>query len=399
MATSKNNFFKDHYDWLVALVGLVLLAGAGYLFATSLENTPESASEKCKAELPKEPANKDVPQADLGTLTAVAQDLKNPTLLDGVKDDAGSSFASEHRVFCKSTKHPDCRRPIPFKSEVCTWCNGEQPSEKPEEAERKGADLDDDGLPDAWEKRFGLDPNNRADADGDADGDKFSNLEEFKANTDPTNPEDHPDYLDYLTVAGELRTENLPFWFKSGMKTPVGFRVNFVVNDNLYRKNVDAAKGEEIIFTLVKPKNWKEDKKPSGWRVVDFAQKTERHKKNGAGQDVERDASTVDIERISDKHRMTVKVNENPVRIEEQIDLHWDRGNDSKTFTVTKGMVFELNKRKYEVKSIKKGSVTLVDLKTDTRKTIGDGAAEAKPTSVSKPKSTPGPIQQEKRKP
>ena len=32
MAASKTNFFKDHYDWLVAAVGLVLLAGVGFLF-------------------------------------------------------------------------------------------------------------------------------------------------------------------------------------------------------------------------------------------------------------------------------------------------------------------------------------------------------------------------------
>ncbi len=46
-------------------------------------------------------------------------------------------------------------------------------------------DADMDGLPDAWEARYGLDPT-RDDADGDPDGDGFTNLEEYLCNTDPT---------------------------------------------------------------------------------------------------------------------------------------------------------------------------------------------------------------------
>jgi hypothetical protein len=48
-------------------------------------------------------------------------------------------------------------------------------------------DADGDGLPDAWELRsFGA-TSERPDADADADG--VSNLEEFRAGTDPVNPE------------------------------------------------------------------------------------------------------------------------------------------------------------------------------------------------------------------
>ena len=38
MAVAKKNFFKDHYDWLVAIAGIVLLVGVGVLFASSLDN-------------------------------------------------------------------------------------------------------------------------------------------------------------------------------------------------------------------------------------------------------------------------------------------------------------------------------------------------------------------------
>lgn len=47
------------------------------------------------------------------------------------------------------------------------------------------ADTDGDGIPDTFETAHGLDPNNPADAALDSDGDGFTNLQEYLANTDP----------------------------------------------------------------------------------------------------------------------------------------------------------------------------------------------------------------------
>jgi hypothetical protein len=49
-------------------------------------------------------------------------------------------------------------------------------------------DRDQDGLPDAWELHFGLDPELPLDAHWDADGDGVSNLQEFLHGTDPRDP-------------------------------------------------------------------------------------------------------------------------------------------------------------------------------------------------------------------
>jgi len=46
-------------------------------------------------------------------------------------------------------------------------------------------DSDKDGMPDNWEKRYGLNPNNPADRNNDPDKDGYTNLEEFLNNTKP----------------------------------------------------------------------------------------------------------------------------------------------------------------------------------------------------------------------
>ncbi len=47
-------------------------------------------------------------------------------------------------------------------------------------------DTDNDGMPDAWEKNFGLNPNDPADNVKDLDGDGFTNIEEWLNSTDAT---------------------------------------------------------------------------------------------------------------------------------------------------------------------------------------------------------------------
>ena len=51
------------------------------------------------------------------------------------------------------------------------------------------ADSDHDGMPDAWENRYGFNPKDASDGPKDRDGDGYTNVEEFLNQTDPAKPD------------------------------------------------------------------------------------------------------------------------------------------------------------------------------------------------------------------
>jgi hypothetical protein len=68
-------------------------------------------------------------------------------------------------------------------------------------------DRDGDGLPDGWELRHELDPDNPLDAATDTDGDGIPNLSEYLSDTDPRDPQSAFRFTRIAQGAGEVRVE------------------------------------------------------------------------------------------------------------------------------------------------------------------------------------------------
>ncbi|MDL2241444.1 polysaccharide lyase [Bacteroidales bacterium OttesenSCG-928-L03] len=67
-------------------------------------------------------------------------------------------------------------------------------------------DSDGDGMPDAWEKKYGLNPNDPSDAMGDLNGDGYTNIEKFINGIDPTRKVDWTDPTNnYDTLKGKTK--------------------------------------------------------------------------------------------------------------------------------------------------------------------------------------------------
>ncbi len=65
-------------------------------------------------------------------------------------------------------------------------------------------DSDDDGMPDEWEKKHGLNPNDTADGPQDKDKDGYTNVEEYLNGTDPTV------FVAYTKAENNINTHNYP---------------------------------------------------------------------------------------------------------------------------------------------------------------------------------------------
>lgn len=368
--SAKQNFLAAHWDWLVALVGVASLGVALVFLMMSLGSSPEADRDEYEVQLKaQKPAHEGVAPANLDVFDKALRIAKKPPALDAVDPKKPSFLASERRVFCQQgdseSKQKACGKPIPADCEVCPFCGAKQ------NVVRIEADSDHDGLPNEWEKKYGLNPNDPADAAKDSDGDGFTNLEEFEAKTDPTDPESHPDYLNFVSVSGALKEMKLPFYFNTYNPIPGGYRFTFwlLVKTSKFSGNKVSAKLNEDVMDSDSPKA-----KSTGWKVIGFEKKTEKRVVKGSGGlKKEVDLSFVTIQRAKDGKKLSLPIGQREVSIESEAEISYSRGAGRK-ITVSAGAEFELNGRKYRVvklRAIENGcEVTIQDLKTKKEKTI-----------------------------
>lgn len=360
--TGKENFIVSHYDWIAAAVGiLALLAAAAYFVLALGEDPDEIAAAKAASIDRMKPQDIGVKPVDMAESQAALRLTRSPQTLAEVSEKQESFLASERRVLCK------CGKAISGDVKAvpkCPFCG-----EKQEEEKAVVIDADGDGMPDEWEKRFGLNPNDPSDAELDKDSDAFTNLEEFTAKTDPTDAKDHPDYLDSLRCQLPLKQTYLPFIFTKATQIPGGWRLEFF---DASKKNVK--RGSTGIITA----KVGEEIPGYGFTLVKYEAKTEKRERKGmAGMKVSVDVSEATLERKSDKKPVVVVIstpkNAKPVPVDVQATLVYERGA-SKTYDVVAGQEIELSGVKYrivEVKSAGKGAKIVVEnILTSRKRTI-----------------------------
>lgn len=356
-SANNKNFIVAHYEWLALGVAVATLIAAVIYAVGAFGEDPDEASTDVVARF-RRPASqngdvgvKPVDLSDYERTSALLDPKKVPHVSDiSTKD--GSFLASAARVFCEH-----CRRPMPFRAEICPFC---KQAPKVKELPVVVVDADGDGMTDEWEKEYGLNPADAADAVLDKDGDGFTNLEEFMAKTDPTNRNDHPDYLDSLSIVLPLVETKLPFVFEKVLKIPAGYR--FYFKDPL-AKNDYGQRGLQYAPVAG------EDIGKTGYVVVSYNEKFEKRKIKSVGSEkaLEKtvDVSTATIERKSDKRRFDLLVgNRKHIAVDVQAKLMYSRG-EIKEMKVIAGDTIDLNGSKYEVKSVERvgngAKVTLAD--------------------------------------
>jgi len=291
---------------------------------------------------------------------ALSRALRTPSTATEISGKTESFLASERRVLCRK-----CAKAIVGDIKVCPAC----PfcGEKQEEAVKVVLDADGDGLPDEWEKKYGLNPGDASDANADKDNDGFTNLEEFQAKTDPTDSKDHSDYLDYLKIQLPLKETKMPFVLRKASQIPGGWRCEFFDpsrKDDYGRsgRTISVRTGEKIIDVMPK------EKFDYGFTLKSYTAKSvKRERKGMKGMMVDVDASEAVVERNSDGKQITLVVQAGkgaklaPVDI--QATLTFNRG-PGKTFEVTPGATIALYDVKYrivDIKAVDKGAKMTVE--------------------------------------
>ena len=364
----ERNFFAAYYDRIAAVVGVLALLGGVVFFALSAGDDPDAAAQSAAEAVRRmKPAETGVADVDLTAYAGATRLVKSPTAVSELTGTSASFLASERRLKCKK-----CQKVIPGDVKAfpnCPFCG-----EKQEEEKKVVLDSDGDGMPDAWEKRYGLNPNDASDANADADGDGFTNLEEYLAKTDPTDPRDHPDYLDSVKIMLPLKETYLPFLFTKATKIPTGWRCEFYdpkQRDDYGRlgRTFSAVLGEEI---------GKGTKTPSGYILKGYEKKEEKRARKGMkGLFVTVDVSEATVTRKSDGKTITLVLaqekDEKPKAVDVMATLTYERGTVT-TFEAVPGTELKLNGEVFKVTAIqpagKGAKVTFLNVRTGKSRTL-----------------------------
>ena len=332
----KSNFLKQHYDKLLVVASLLLLVGS--LVALVL-GTSDANRERDEFQRDMKRMKTDFRAEKLSgfTFEAATALLENPYQMAT----GGTFLVAAERVACVN-----CHRPIRIDADQCPYCQAEQPTGEVSE----DWDSDGDGIPDAVELSWGLNPRDPTDAEGDADKDGFTNLEEFQAGTDPEDPGVHPPKFDFLRVS-DIEVKKFPYVLKS--HTEMGKNVRFQFNRG--NQSFMLRQGDALHKT--------------GYVLSDFSVKEEEVMVKGLGLR-KRKLATVTL--AKDKDKLVVKEGEPPINGMYVVSFVCLKDPDRTVYVAERGGSFEFDGEEFLLDGIsqKDGTANVTRKSTGTSWTV-----------------------------
>lgn len=363
------NFFEAHWDWAVALGGLLAVTASYGLNYMMSDDTAEAAQSGAGI-------GEEVKTVDLSAQEQALTAFGDPASLAEIGTN-GCFLISHARSLCRPADgSAGCGRALPLGTETCA-CGAAQNAER----QKVVIDKDEDGLTDEYELANGLDPN-KDDADEDLDGDGFTNFEEFEAKTKPNDALSHPDYFENrcVIVSDECKPTTIGLTFtKCGYK--VGNKGNkFEFQDRKYAKELCRGQlyaflGEEIRNDIADPKK----KVMTGYVLESYEEKFVERKLAG-GMKNKDDVSEATVKRVSDGKKIVLKIGQKETVTDISANLSLERGALKKEFTKAKGEKIEVpelgiswvveNVKQVDEKGKKQVAVRIKDEKTGNSTTV-----------------------------
>lgn len=247
-----------HFEKIIALAMMLFLLGSllylGFAGLRGRKMEREYLEEVGRME----PAHPEVAELDSEPFSRALRRATEPRQLASLPADATGLFVPEVRVWCV-----ECRSAIPFEAGECPFCRASQVAA----VEDVDPDSNQDGIPDSWYRKYGMDPFDPDIADKDWDGDGFTNRQEFEAGTSPVDPADHPPVDVLLRVKNiEGRSVRLRFYGRNVMPDgSVRCQFNLPTGQTRWLSPGDELEIGGYTFVFVRHETRNEMRQRTGW--------------------------------------------------------------------------------------------------------------------------------------
>lgn len=204
-------FLKKHYEKIILTVFLILFVVSLFYLISVIREVKEKSVDRLQ--LPKVSPDQQPIDFNAEKYAPASLLAKSGLWNKREKINPESIVFTDLVVPYEIAKCPHCERYVakyyflndPHK---CQFCSGDLPEPpKVEGPVTTGIDTDGDGITDADEKKFGLNPNDPKDAVLDNDGDGFPNFFEIERGFHPNDPKSHPPLCLRLHVVRVYRTQ------------------------------------------------------------------------------------------------------------------------------------------------------------------------------------------------